>query len=230
MLNQYISHQTSNGTNHTLDQQTNEPPSKKRRLETNEASSRNALQSQPPSGPGRLIFEARDISFSLPQRKKLHLGILEHGSPDQPIEKRSFSIQIRNPGTNQVEGTYSLGSYGHALRLPVPEKNQKQYNFCLLPAPDKVTATEPIIWTINHGPLKSYKIESPDLKALAPGPDDVLENVLNVCLKNSGVTLIMPSEKEFASALRESHRKNDVAYHVKAFRGSKEGECKQIVI
>ena len=106
----------------------------------------------------------------------------------------------------------------------MPEKNQKQYNFCLLPE-SEVVGGNPIIWTINHGPLKSYKIETDELKAAAPGPENVLEDALNFVLKASEKKLILPNEKEFASALRESHRKNDIAYHVKAFRGSKEGEC-----
>lgn len=224
ILRRDAAHSTSNGTSHIPAASPDEPPSKKRRLE-GESDHSNTSQSQISSGPGKLVFEARDISFSLPQRKKLHLGILEHGSAGG---KSSFSIQLRNPATNQVESTYSLDSYAYALRLPVPEKNQKQYNFCLLAAPERATTTEPIIWTVNHGPLKSYKIESPELRTAAPGPDDVLENTLNFCLQRSGIQLTLPSEKEFASAVRESHRKNDVAYHVKAFRGSKEGESQAL--
>ena len=194
----------------------NEPPFKKRRLDE-EPHTNGSI-----TGPGALVFEARDISFSLPQRKKLHLGLVLQ--PAQEGGKSAvYSIQLRNPATNQVDATFPLSSYSTCLRLPVPEKNQKQYNFCLIPSANQL-GTEPVIWTVNHGPLKSYKIESEDLKAAAPGSDDVLENVLNFCLTDTGMSLVVPNEKEFASATRESHRKNDVAYHVKAFRGSKEGK------
>ncbi|KAK5096774.1 hypothetical protein LTS08_007264 [Lithohypha guttulata] len=196
---------------------TGEPPNKKRRIDEDGNDTQNQPHEQ--TGQGKLVLEARDISFSLPQRKKLHLGLVEYGSQAD----RSFAIQLRNPGTNQVESKYPFSSYAHALRLPVPEKNQKQYNFCLLPVSGKEVSVEPIIWTVNHGPLKSYKIESDELKSIAPGPEDVLENALNLAFQGTDVKLVLPTEKEFASALRESHRKNDIAYHIKAFRGSKEG-------
>jgi hypothetical protein len=39
----------------------------------------------------------------------------------------------------------------------------------------------------------------------------------------TGKNVILPDAGEFASAVPESHRKGDKAYHVKAHRGSKEG-------
>ena len=192
------------------------PPSKKRRVDGGQGNA--SAQS---SDAGVLIFEARDISFSLPQRKKLHLGLIEHSSSTGG--GKAFSIQLRNPGNNQVESTHRLESYSHFLRLPVPEKNQKQYNFCLIPTAQDTGSTEPIIWTINDGPLKSYKIDSDDLQAVASGPNHVLEDTLNYALDPPGNKLVLPNGDEFTSAIRESHRKGDLTYHVKAFRGSKEG-------
>lgn len=193
------------------------PPSKKRRVDEGQG---NASAQSPDAGG--LVFEARDISFSLPQRKKLHLGLIEHSLSTG--EGKAFSIQLRNPGNNQVESAHRLESYSHFLRLPVPEKNQKQYNFCLIPTVLDAGSTEPIIWTVNDGPLKSYKIESDDLQAVASGPKDVLENTLNYALNRTGNKLVLPNGDEFTSAIRESHRKGDLTYHVKAFRGSKEGK------
>lgn len=112
----------------------------------------------------------------------------------------------------------------------MPEKNTKQYNFCFIPRFTSGSGSgqaEAILFTVNHGPLKSCKIDDEELRKVAPGPEDVLENALGFVLGKSGngaVSLTLPSEEEFASATRESHRKSDVAYHVKAFRGSKEGE------
>lgn len=202
----------SNSNGHT-----DGPPSKKRRVEEG-----SGLTSTQHIDSGTVVFEARDISFSLPMRKKLHLGIIEHQSSSSG--KKAFSIQLRNPGTNQVESTYPLEQYSQILRLPVPEKNQKQYNFCLIPATENSGATEPMIWTVNDGPLKSYKVDSDELREVAPGPNDVLENILNFALKDSGTQVVLPNDEEFVSAVRESHRKGDLSYHVKAFRGSKEGK------
>lgn len=115
-----------------------------------------------------------------------------------------------------------LESFAYALRLPVPEKAAKQYNFCLLPKPD-AGAVEPIIWTVSDGPLKSYQISNPALAKIVAGPEDVLENALDFILQRSGISLTFPTAEEFASATPESHRKGDKAYHVKGFRGSKDG-------
>lgn len=195
-----------------------EPPSKKRRLDEDTSTS-----TAKPTGERKLLLEAREISFSLPQRKKLHLGFVQYGS-SITAHDTTFAVQGRSAATNQVEFEYPLKNFAHALRLPVPEKATKQYNFILLPASENAASVEPVIWTINHGPLKSCKIEDETLAKLAPGPENVLEDALKYLLGVTGVMLMLPDEKEFASAVRESHRKNDVTYHVKAHRGSKEGK------
>ena len=48
-----------------------------------------------------------------------------------------------------------------------------------------------------------------------------LQRMLNMKLRHTKV--VVPTEKEFVSATPEAHRKGEKAYHVKAFRGSKEG-------
>lgn len=215
---------TSNVSNGNISNEVNsgsEPPAKKRKLD--EPTTHAEPQQTTPSGQRRTILEAREISFTLPQRKKLHLGIVQYGSSLHD-SKSTFAIQARNPTSNQVEFEYPTSSFAYAVRLPIPEKNQKQYNFCLIPHPDKAASTETLIWTVNHGPLKSCKVDDPDLTKIAPAPDNILENALGFVLEKTGLKLTFPTEAEFASAIRESHRKNDVTYHVKAHRGSKEGE------
>jgi Histone chaperone Rttp106-like len=56
-----------------------------------------------------------------------------------------------------------------------------------------------------------------------PNDENPLEDALGDALRQYGMKLIKPDAVEFSSALPESHRKNEKAYHVKAFRGSKEG-------
>lgn len=50
----------------------------------------------------------------------------------------------------------------------------------------------------------------------------VLDENLN--LASNQTKVVRPDEKEFVSAMPEAHRKTEKAFHVKAFRGSKEGE------
>lgn len=176
------------------------------------------------------MLEARDISFSLPQRKKYHLGVAQYGT-DINAPTTTFSIFIRSPATNEVELEFPLSQFAYALRLPVPEKTTKQYNFCLLPntapASPAQPSTEPMIWTVPHGPVKTLNIHSTALSAIASqqaGSDDqIFEEALSFVLSRHSVVLTQPSTDEFASATPEPHRKKDTAYHVRAFRGSKDG-------
>ncbi|KIW31804.1 uncharacterized protein PV07_03396 [Cladophialophora immunda] len=200
-----------------------EPASKKRKLPDG-SSLPVAVAAQKGGQPREVIFEARDVSFSLPQRKKLHLGIAQYGTGINNAGTK-FAIYTRNPATNEVDMEVPLDQVAYALRLPIPEKAAKQYNFVLLLKSESSNSnnTEAIIWAVNDGPLKSCHIPSPDLAKIAPGPNDILENVLDHLLQKSGKGLTLPTAEEFSSAKPESHRKGDKAYHVKAFRGSKDG-------
>ncbi|KAJ9607873.1 hypothetical protein H2200_007952 [Cladophialophora chaetospira] len=211
IANHCLTSQSANGT--VVD----EPASKKRRL-PNGASL--PIVGTQKDQPREVLLEARDISFSLPQRKKLHLGIAQYGT-DINSKDTSFVIFTRNPSTNEVDMEVPLSQFAYALRLPVPEKAAKQYNFVLLPKSG--TSTEPIIWSVNAGPLKSCSVPNAQLVEVAPGPEDVLESALGFVLRQFHISLSLPTPEEFSSATPESHRKNDKAYHVKAFRGSKDG-------
>lgn len=82
------------------------------------------------------------------------------------------------------------------------------------------------MWAVNHGPLKSCRFDSFELQQLTSGSEDILETALNAVLQRNGKRLVLPTEDEFVSAIPESHRKNEKTYHVKAHRGSKDGEHK----
>jgi hypothetical protein len=195
------------------------PASKKRKL-PNGASL--PVLGAGPNESREVLLEVRDVSFSLPQRKKLHLGIAQYGT-DINNSATTFAIFTRNPATNEVDMEVPLAHFDYALRLLVPEKAARQYNFVLLPKTGPGFSAEPIIWTVNAGPLKSYNIPNADFAQIAAGPDDVLESALGFVLRQSETVLSMPDPDEFCSATSESHRKGEKAYHVKAFRGSKDG-------
>ncbi|EHY55624.1 hypothetical protein HRR83_007839 [Exophiala dermatitidis] len=247
---------TSNGTGDATDNDS-EPASKKRKLVNGSSVS----TSQPPSTTlskqnRQVLLEARDVSFSIPQRKKLHLGIAQYTGGGEDKNKSAtgnttpstHTLFARNPATSSIEFEVDLNQFAYALRLPVPEKATKQYNFCLLPRSTSTSTSnststnstytnsgststvEPIIWTVNHGPLKSLQISDPKLTKIISDsdsePDQTFSIALNHILQTAtrgNVSLTYPTETEFASAKPESHRKSDKAYHVKAFRGSKDG-------
>ena len=81
-----------------------EPASKKRKTENGVLPVRNS-GSTPSS---KLAFQAKDISFSIPQRKKLHLELCEYGDVGA---KPVYLLLARNPASNDVELSVPLGSY-----------------------------------------------------------------------------------------------------------------------
>lgn len=115
--------------------------------------------------------------------------------------------------------------------LPVPEKATRQWNFVIFAnqtidfkTGDRVIEAEQIVWTMPETAPANVKA--------ADGfkPLDVDTYVtstmrsLNACMKAHGKNVIIPTEQEFASAIPQSHRKGEAAYHVKAHKGSKDGK------
>jgi hypothetical protein len=110
----------------------------------------------------------------------------------------------------------------------VPEKAKKQHNFIIIPVhgdgvnpvPEELkgSAPEPIVWTFEEATGKNI-IEGED-----PGPGPMAEAIHHCLIQaRTGKEVVFPDADEFASAIPESHRKGETAYHVKAHRGSKEG-------
>lgn len=108
--------------------------------------------------------------------------------------------------------------------VPVPEKAKKQHNFIVVPksgdgvspVPEGTTAQEPMVWTFVEATGKDVK-EGED-----PGPTAMAAEI-SKHLSPHGKSVVFPKESQFVSSIPESHRKAEKAYHVKAFRGSKEG-------
>ena len=122
----------------------------------------------------------------------------------------------------------------HIVCLPVPEKAQPQYNFCIFPkngsglgtSVAEETIQDQIVWTVPAITPKPGVCSD----TLQAGEDDsykdIILRVLNSRLsrfrKDIG-RVIEPNEQDFASELAQAHRKGEKGYHVKAFRGSKDG-------
>lgn len=112
--------------------------------------------------------------------------------------------------------------------LPVPEKAKRQHNFVVIPLhgdgvnplPDylKSSPPEPILWMFEEATGKNI-VEGED-----PGPAPMAEAIHHCLIQaGTGKTVIFPEAEEFESAIPQSHRKGEKAYHVKGHRGSKEG-------
>ncbi|CAD0057102.1 unnamed protein product [Aureobasidium pullulans] len=126
--------------------------------------------------------------------------------------------------------TLNLKDASNVFCLPVPEKATRQWNFVIFAnqtidfkTGDRVIEAEQIVWTMPETAPANVKA--------ADGfkPLDVDTYVtstmrsLNACMKAHGKNVIIPTEQEFASAIPQSHRKGEAAYHVKAHKGSKDG-------
>jgi hypothetical protein len=130
----------------------------------------------------------------------------------------------------------NLGPTEHALRLPVPEKAAKQYNFVLIPEAglgigDKLSTSstdprEPLVWTVSDTSQKHTTFNDNKLDNAAPGQNGGrVEQTLNTFLGTMmSCKIVEPDHTEFESATPEAHRKGEKAYHVKAFKGSKDGK------
>ncbi|CAN9469308.1 unnamed protein product [Alternaria alternata] len=176
-----------------------EPATKKRKIEES-----NPPQNGASASGGSLTSTATKafktypaVSVAIPQRKKFTLELLD---------KKDGGIRAIGANGN-VEFAIAWKDVDQVFCLPIPEKAKKQHHFIVIPlhgdgvapVPDELKASppEPIVWTFEEATGK---------------------NILG-----TGKEVVFPDADEFASAVPESHRKGEKAYHVKAHRGSKEG-------
>ncbi|KAI9373302.1 histone chaperone rtt106 [Aspergillus egyptiacus] len=168
-----------------------------------------------------LQFYMQDVSFAIPQRKKLTLE----------ITAGKKYLRARNQTSKEVEFGVRLDRIQHVLCLPVPEKNQRQFNFCVIPQyadginspPEGEPTPETMVWTVNDGPPKAAFLGSG--QQIGNGDGETTEAFVRRILNDNLVhtKVVRPDAQEFVSAMPEAHRKGEKAYHVKGFRGSKEG-------
>lgn len=213
----YLTQQASSGSNSAAP-----AAAKKRKLEDGGAAHTNGTAAFAQISNPETIFECKDVSVQLPARKKLKLQLVRDAHDGQRQE-----VRLRDQNTNECEHSLSAEQIEHAFCLAVPEKTQRQCNFILLPKPDAVKADgslcEQVLYTLNEGPPKGavtaeQKVEEGETFVT------LMEQSLNAALAHYGKKITRPSEKEFASAIPQSHRKGEKAWHIKAHRGSKEGK------
>lgn len=168
-----------------------------------------------------ITFECKNVSFQAPARKKLKLDLARDGQ-----DPRRQEIRLIDQKTEQREHTLSTEQIDQIFCLPLPEKQQRQWNFCVLPQAGATTSEglpcEQLVFTLNETkPDDAHSATRP----AAEGDTyvTVAEHELNQLLQPLGKRVVKPDEAEFASSIPQSHRKGEKAYHVKAHRGTKEG-------
>ena len=172
-----------------------------------------------------MILLAPDISFSIPQRKKMALGIYHYPSTNS-YTLGGGTRSGTTPEQGEMEYEIPISSIDTALRLPVPEKVGRSWNYVFL---GREMGVEGVVFTVNEPSGKKgekrqeYVGEDLEMVKRYAGSVGGSENLLEAAMAMAGVTLTVPEEKEFASATPEAHRKGEKAFHVKAFRGSKDG-------
>ena len=182
-----------------------EQPSKKRKLEHRPIGTE--------EWDKETVCEVADVSFSIPQRKKLNLSI---------NKSASGGIRAVNASGGSEFGV-NWDCVHDIVCLPVPEKAQAQYNFCIFSATPDGLATDQTLWTVPDSVPKDGAFVG--LTTPQPGETcrTLLITILNEALKPYKKRVIEPDKQEFASQVVQAHRKGESAYHIKAFRGSKDG-------
>jgi hypothetical protein len=120
--------------------------------------------------------------------------------------------------------------------LPVPDKATKQWNFCVFPVDaDGLTGStaDAIVFTVPDGAPKGASGD-----AMGSGHNtssyrslliDILDSILKLG-KSRVLSVEEPKESVFCSAMAQSHRKGEKAFHIKAHRGNKEGSLLQQIL
>ncbi|KAL1612298.1 hypothetical protein SLS60_000522 [Paraconiothyrium brasiliense] len=200
-------------------QPSNKPAAKKRKLEeSNGAQNGSVAASSLTSAATNAWRQYPGVSFSLPQRKKYTLEL---------VDKKDGGVRAVG-ADGSVEFSIPWRNVDQVFCLPVPEKAKRQHNFIVLPVhgdgvnpvPDhlKSSPPEPIVWTFEEATGKNI-VEGED-----PGPSPMAEAIHHCLIQaGTGKTVIFPDADQFESAIPQSHRKGEKAYHVKGHRGSKEG-------
>ncbi|KAL8996417.1 MAG: hypothetical protein Q9169_004065 [Polycauliona sp. 2 TL-2023] len=150
-----------------------------------------------------------DISFSIPQRKKLRLEISRNSE--------TGAIRAANANTGNAEFGIRFSDIEYCICLPVPERPQPQYSFCILPA----SGDNQLLFNVPGTTIKVQAVQSDLTVDEEKSYKDVAMGMLNKRLKK--IKVIEPNVKDFASTIVQAHRKGEKAVHVKAFRGSKDG-------
>ncbi|KAL8744828.1 MAG: hypothetical protein Q9190_002973 [Brigantiaea leucoxantha] len=159
-----------------------------------------------------------DLSFSIPQRKKLRLDI------SRSVHSGSL-LRATNPSTSSIEFSLRFADISTAICVPVPERPQPLFNFCLFPNDDDKT-NEQILFTVPGIIPKPGTVK---INSIVPESEETYKalttRLLNQQLsKHSQKQVLLPDSHTFSTPSSSSGSQNSAPVTwVKAFRGTKEG-------
>ncbi|TPX12933.1 uncharacterized protein E0L32_006578 [Thyridium curvatum] len=173
-----------------------------------------------------VLLEVKDISVSIPQRKKFDLC----------MTKNYLYARVSGASAPAQGIVYAWKDIEYAFYVPVPEKTQLQYNYILFPRNTSLTSlkagatadVEPFVFTVPSTGPKPGTVGGPGANTAA-SVSDTYSSLFNWALTNqmrsvgNRTSIVASDAKVFHSMMRQSHRPNEKAVHVKAFRGSKDG-------
>lgn len=166
------------------------------------------------------FFECNDVSVQVPVRKKMRVSLVH----DDQGEKKS--ITLVDQASLQTGFAVPIQEIEEVFGLPMPDKQVRQTNFAVFPKRTALDVTgkalEQMVFVMNDAPVSGAVKFSSGI-----GEHDtfisVTQRALDAWLNAYGKRVVTPSASEFASSIPQSHRKGEKAYHVRAHRGSKEG-------
>ncbi|KAH7149057.1 putative negative regulator of DNA transposition [Dactylonectria estremocensis] len=211
-----------------------EPAHKKRRVDVDQANGsvngsangtkvNNSANTITNAADEAVLLEIKEISVSVPQRKKLEICFTAN------------HLYARVPGTTAPIPaiTHAWTDIEYVFYLPVPEKTQVQHNYIVFPRgtylPSKTNppTEEPLVFTVPSTAPKQGTIAGPESGTAAAVSDtykSLFHWALNRHLTPAGnVEIVSANTNKFHSMVKQPHRPNEKAVHVKAFRGSKDG-------
>ena len=143
--------------------------------------------------------------------------------PKTPLDAGASAFAPKSLVGNGSKAAVSTPTTEKKPATPVPEKQKRAWNYVVIPhGNDGIAnmdsgAPEQILWTYNELSAREAAAST-----APPEPDHTL-TLLEEHLAPFKKGVTTPNDDEFASAVPQLHRKGERAYHVKAFRGSKEG-------
>ncbi|KUI61946.1 hypothetical protein VP1G_09090 [Cytospora mali] len=174
-----------------------------------------------------ILLEVKEVSVSIPQRKKYDLCFTKN---------YLYTKQVGT--TTPVQGmVYDWSQIEYVFYAPIPEKSQLQYNYILFPRNTALASTktfppadfEPLVFTVPTSAPKPGVIAGYAAQTAAQVSDSyssLMHWAINSQLQSVGnttATIVGTDPRVFHSMVRQPHRPNERAVHVKAFRGSKDG-------
>lgn len=169
------------------------------------------------------ILQCNDVSVQVPVRKKMKVEL----TGDDVLEG-SLLLKSQTSPHIGTEHCLHASEVEAIFCLPTPDKQVRQANFVVMPKNvyhDKLAKmpAEQIVFVMNDTPVTGALSFIGDI-AENDTCISVTHRALDLWLTNVGKRVITPSAAQFASSIPQSHRKGEKAYHVRAHRGSKEGE------